>query len=81
MPVLILKGSVKACFWEVVSVLRDSLGQPQIIAKTIRGRAMPTVTIILGVGVQSLRKHMTMPMTPKANTATVPTPTPNTKPS
>lgn len=45
-----------------------------------KGIAMPIATIIAGVDVQSLKKQISSPTIAKAQTATVPLPTPNTKP-
>lgn len=51
------------------------------MANTTIGRIIAIATIILGVAVQSLKKHIIIPIITNAQTATVPLPTPKTRPS
>jgi hypothetical protein len=71
-PVFTRNASVgnKSSFW--VSVLKDFLGIAKIIKNTITGIRIPTSTIKLGVGEQSLKKHIIIPIIPKIHTAKVP---------
>ena len=80
-PVRTLKASVgnKSSF--SVSVLRDFFGMAKMISRVITGRAIPRATIRLGVGEQSLKKHIINPTIPIIHTAIVPWPTPRTNPS
>jgi len=81
MPVRTLNESVGSVSSFSVSVFKDCLGINHTISKTSSGNAMPAHTIKLGVAAQSLKKQITSPTIPKAHTATVPLPTPKTKPS
>lgn len=80
-PVRIRNVSVGRRSSFCVSVLRDCFGMNQMISRTSKGKMIPAATIKLGVAVQSLKKQMINPMMPKAQTATVPEPTPMTRPS
>ena len=73
MPVRILNGSVGLVFSTVDG---DCFGLHQTIRRTISGMRMPVATMIEGVAVQSLKKHIIRPRITKANTATVPAPSP-----
>ena len=79
-PVLIRKESVGNLFYCCVSETRDYLGTNQRISSTNKGRIMPVATMMLGIVVQSFKKQIINPIIPKAHTATVPGPTPITRP-
>ena len=81
MPVRTRKASVGRRSSFSVSVLRDFFGIARMISKVITGMRMPTATIRLGVGEQSLKKQISKPTMPMMHTAMVPSPTPKTRPS
>ena len=81
MAVRTLKASVGNRSSFSVSVVRDFFGIAKMISRAITGKAMPKATIRLGVGEQSLKKHIINPTIPRIHTAIVPWPTPRTNPS
>ena len=80
-PVRILKASVGKRSSFSVSVLKDFFGIARMIRSVITGKRIATATIRLGVGEQSLKKHIIKPIIPKMHTTMVPWPTPKTRPS
>jgi hypothetical protein len=63
------------------SVLVDYFGRTHTINNTIKGKMMPAAIIILGVEVQSFKKHKIRPTIANIMIARVPLPIPPTKPS
>jgi hypothetical protein len=71
-PVRTRKASVGSKSSFSVSVLRDYFGIAKIISRVITGRRIATVTMILGVAEQSLKKQIINPIIPIMHTAIVP---------